>query len=276
MSTPAELHSDANGATPALSLVIPAYNEAGRIGGTLAKSQRFLESRPFAWEIIVADDGSTDATSAIARSFAATDARIRVVSIRHGGKAAALRAGMSAANGVLIAFSDADLATPLDYLDQFIEIATAGADIVAGSREGANANRIGEPWVRHLMGRVFNRLVQWLLIPGVEDTQCGFKLFRRRAALELLRSARLYDDERSLSGARVTAFDVELFAIARLRHFQVVMVPVTWTYGEQSKVNPLRDSFHNLKDVLTVFVNLRLGRYRELPAEGPQRDANRI
>jgi hypothetical protein len=214
--------------------------------------------------VIVADDGSADATAAIAQAFAAAHKAVRVVSIRHGGKAAALRAGMQAARGELVAFSDADLATPLAYLDEFVNLAQAGADIVAGSREGATASRIGEPWHRHVMGRVFNRLVQLLLIPGIDDTQCGFKLFTRAALNELLGAARLYAHDQPLTGARVTAFDVELFAIARIRGMRIVMVPVKWTYGEHSKVNPTTDSFHNLRDVITVFVNARLGRYGKM------------
>jgi glycosyltransferase involved in cell wall biosynthesis len=271
--------TDTPGDAPYLSLVIPAYNEAGRIGGTLAACVDFLSARPYSWEIVVADDGSIDATAEIARAFAASHGRVRVVSIAHGGKAAALRAGMLAAQGELIAFSDADLATPLSYLDEFVHLAQAGADIVAGSREGATASRIGEPWHRHAMGRVFNRLVQFLLIPGVDDTQCGFKLFTRPAIRQLLETARLYKNGEALAGARVTAFDVELFAIARLTGMRIVMVPVKWTYGEHSKVNPATDSFHNLRDVITVFINAKLGRYgaalneRERAAKGADRSA---
>lgn len=259
--------TDTHGDAPYLSLVIPAYNEAGRIGGTIAACVDFLSSRPYSWEIVLADDGSVDATAEIARAFARSHAGVRVVSIPHGGKAAALRAGMRAARGELVAFSDADLATPLVYLDEFVRLAQAGADIVAGSREGATASRIGEPWHRHVMGRVFNRLVQFLLIPGVDDTQCGFKLFTRPAIQQLLETARLYKNGQGLSGARVTAFDVELFAIARLKGMRIVMVPVKWTYGEHSKVNPTTDSFHNLRDVITVFINAKLGRYAAMPCE---------
>lgn len=262
MSTPSKPTSHAPGETPYLSLVIPAYNEEARIHDTLAACVSHLSARPCSWEVIVADDGSTDATAQCAQAFANAHENVRVITIRHGGKAAALRAGMLAARGDLIAFSDADLATPLAYLDEFVNLAQAGADIVAGSREGATASRIGEPWHRHVMGRIFNRFVQAVLIPGIDDTQCGFKLFTRPALHELLRSARLYASGQALTSARVTAFDVELFAIARLKGMRIVMVPVKWTYGEQSKVNPAADSFHNLRDVLTVVVNAKLGRYR--------------
>ena len=249
---------------PRLSLVIPAYNEGDRLDATLAETVAFLAALPFSTELIVADDGSTDETRRIAESFASRYSSIRVVSIRHAGKAAALRAGMTAAAGDLIAFTDADLATPLSYISEFVCRAEAGADIVAGSREGANASRIGEPRYRHVMGRVFNRVVQLLLIPGIDDTQCGFKLFRKPIIRDLLASARLYVDDKEIAGARVTAFDVELLAIARLRGYCIEMVPVVWTYGDQSKVNPSRDSFHNLRDVLHVYINAKLGRYGRL------------
>lgn len=246
---------------PHLSLVIPAYNEGGRLASTLSATAAYLAALPFSAELIVADDGSADDTREIAASFASRFSSIRVVSIRHGGKAAALRAGMTAAAGDLIAFTDADLATPLSYIDGFVARAESGADIVAGSREGAAASRIGEPWHRHLMGRIFNRIVQALLIPGIDDTQCGFKLFKKAVIRDLLASARLYTDDREIAGPRVTAFDVELLAIARLRGYRIEMVPVIWTYGDQSKVNPRRDSFHNLRDLLRVYINAKLGRY---------------
>lgn len=261
MSTFAGRTANASADSPYLSLVIPAYNEAGRIRATLEQSVEALSTLPYPCEIVISDDGSTDGTTELARAFAETRANIRVISIPHGGKAAATRAGMSAARGDLIAFSDADLATPLTNLARFVTIAESGADIVAGTREGAAANRIGEPWHRHVMGRVFNRIVQLLLIPGIEDTQCGFKLFTRPVAADLLASSRLYRDGKEIAGARVTAFDVEFLAIARLRGYRIVMEPVSWTYGAQSKVNPSRDSFHNLRDVLQVYFNLKRGEY---------------
>ena len=108
-----------------------------------------------------------------------------VLSIWHGGKAAAIRAGMKAARGEIVAFTDADLATPISYLGDFLGAIERGADVVIGSREGAGAKRVGEPVYRHLMGRAFNRLVQTLMLPGIDDTQCGFKVFTRFASQEI-------------------------------------------------------------------------------------------
>jgi dolichyl-phosphate beta-glucosyltransferase len=250
-------------ATPVrLSLVIPAFNEAHRLEATLIKSWNYLNASGSTFELLLIDDGSTDGTSAVARLFAQDHAGTIVRTIPHAGKAAAVRAGMLAASGEYIAFADADLATPLENLDEFIKRAEAGADVVIGSREGSGSRRIGEPAYRHLMGRVFNRMVQLLVLPGIEDTQCGFKLFRREPAQTILNRALLYRDLSAVAGPRVTAFDVELLVIARDLRMRIDVVPVVWTYGEQSKVNPLRDTLYNARDIVQVRVNRTLGRYR--------------
>ena len=249
-------------ADPSLSLIIPAYNEAIRIAGTIREADAWLTSQPFATELIVVDDGSDDATSDLAERVLSALGRGRLIRIVHGGKAAAVRAGMLAASCEQIAFSDADLATPVPYLAELRAALAGGCDIAIGSREGAGARRIGEPPYRHLMGRVFNGLVRLLLVPGVHDTQCGFKLFRAEVAQDLLRRSRLYRDGRqSISGPRVTAFDVELLTIARLNGYRICPVPVVWSYGEGSKVRPARDTWHNVRDVLDVWIAAKRGRY---------------
>lgn len=241
---------------PKLSLVIPAYNEQARIANTLSETIDFLERQSFPYELIIADDGSTDNTRAISKRFESNSTR--VVSNAHGGKAVALRAGMKACRGEIVAFTDADLATPIEYLIPFMSAIEAGADVVIGSREGAGAHRIDEPAYRHIMGRVFNRMVQTLVLPGINDTQCGFKAFTRFASMEITRRARLYIDQEEITGARVTAFDVEMLVIARNLGLKIVELPVNWTYGAQSKVNPVHDTMTNLKDIATIkFNNLR-------------------
>jgi hypothetical protein len=171
---------------------------------------------------------------------------------------------MLAATCEQIAFSDADLATPLTFLADLRAALAAGCDIAIGSREGAGARRIDEPPYRHLMGRVFNGLVRLLLVPGVHDTQCGFKLFRADVAADLLRRSRLYRDGlQTISGPRVTAFDAELLTIARLNGYRVCPMPVVWRYGEGSKVRPARDTWHNVRDVLDVWIAAKRGQYCE-------------
>jgi glycosyltransferase involved in cell wall biosynthesis len=248
---------------PSLTLVIPAYNESGRIAATVEEAVAWLRAQPFPTELIVVDDGSDDDTAAIAERALARFPSGRVLCIPHGGKAAAVRAGMLAARYDQIAFSDADLATPLAYLTDLRNALARGSDIAIGTREGSGARRIGEPPYRHVMGRVFNGLVRLLLIPGIHDTQCGFKLFRADVARDLLRRSRLYRDEgQVISGPRVTAFDVELLAIARLRGHRVASVPVVWSYGEGSKVRPAHDTWHNMRDVFDVWISTKRGRYQ--------------
>jgi len=244
-----------------LSLVIPAYNEAAHLSSTLDAAWSFLERRQGDFELILVDDGSTDDTAAIARRFANQHFNVSVITIRHAGKAAAVRAGLEFAGGEFIAFADADLATPLIYLDEFVRIARDAADVVIGSREGVGSRRIGEPWYRHAMGRIFNRLVQTLVLPGIEDTQCGFKLFRGDAIDQILPHMRLYRDANAIAGPRVTAFDVELLTIARKQELRIEVVPVVWTYGTNSKVNPIRDTLNNAIDILRVRINLSRGHY---------------
>jgi glycosyltransferase involved in cell wall biosynthesis len=248
---------------PSLSLIIPAYNEARTICQTLTAVWDYLSAQAYPFDVLLVDDGSTDDTRALAERFAETHPQVRVYSIPHAGKAVALRQGLTEATGDLVVFTDADLATPLPYIEEFRDRARTGCDIVIGSREGPTAQRIGEPAYRHVMGRIFNLLVRALLLRDIHDTQCGFKLFRRPVVEVLLHKTRLYSTPgTSVSGARVTAFDVEMLVVARRHGFNICVVPVVWTYGSNSKVNPVRDTLNNLFDVLHVKANDLRGRYR--------------
>jgi dolichyl-phosphate beta-glucosyltransferase len=221
----------------------------------------WLSAQSFASQLIVVDDGSEDGTASLAQQALAGFSNGQVVRISHGGKAAAVRTGMLAASADQLAFSDADLATPLSFLHDLRAALAAGCDIAIGSREGEGARRIDEPLYRHLMGRVFNTLVRLLLVPGVQDTQCGFKLFRAGVARDLLHRSRLYRNAATVSGPRVTAFDVELLTIARRRGYRICPVPVVWTYGAGSKVRPVRDTWHNMRDVFAVWIGAIRGHY---------------
>jgi glycosyltransferase involved in cell wall biosynthesis len=249
---------------PYLSLIIPAYNEEARIAQTLRAVTDYLRAQNYAWEVLVVDDGSADATLAAARRFAREqrDLPIRVIANPHRGKAYAVRSGVQAARGKLIGFTDADLATPIDTLDAVIPHFADGCHVVIGSREDRGAVRRDEPTYRHLMGRVFNWLVQAVALPGIQDTQCGFKVLRGRIAHELFAASQLYgEDEAPPIGPAVTAFDVEILFLARQRGYRIASVPVIWQYGTESKVNPLLDSARNFRDVLMVRLNSLLGRY---------------
>ena len=245
--------------SPTISVVIPVYNEEHRIGQTLQQVMAFFAGRNA--EVLIVDDGSTDATITIAHDVAAEAPWVKILIENHRGKAAAVLSGLEAAQGDVIGFMDADLATPLTTWDACERALADGAGVAIASREGAGSHRINEPFYRHFMGRVFNSLVRALLLPGIHDTQCGFKVFRRDALADILPRLLLYRDANEVHGARVTAFDVELLFIARKYGHRIAVIPITWEYGDHSKVNPLTDTVQNALDVLRVKWNDLHGRY---------------
>lgn len=249
-------------AVPLVSVVIPVYNESSRIGRSLEAVVSYFDAIGDPFEILVVDDGSEDDTVAVARRHERVHRCVRVLEEPHRGKASAVLAGMTAARGEVVGFMDIDLATPLDTWTAARKALDTGAGVAIGSREGIGAKRVGEPEYRHIMGRVFNGLVRALLLPGIHDTQCGFKFFTREALQDILPRQRLYRDAAEVRSPRVTAFDVELLFIARLHGHAIEVIPVTWEYGDHSKVNPVTDTIQNLRDVLTVRINGWLGRYR--------------
>ncbi|WP_129632998.1 dolichyl-phosphate beta-glucosyltransferase [Candidatus Oscillochloris fontis] len=244
--------------TPFLSVVIPAYNEASRLPATLAQVMEYLQAQNYRSEVIVVDDGSSDATANLAEQVAG----VRVLRRDHRGKGFAVRAGALAARGMYVLLCDADLAVPISEWEKLYAQLRVGHDVVIGSREGLGASREGEPWYRHVMGRVFNRIIQSVALKGINDTQCGFKAMSRPVAHDLFRRVRIYGDNAPIvQGAAVTAYDVELLFLARRYGYRICEVPVQWQYGTETKVNIVRDSLRNLRDVLTVRMNDLRGRY---------------
>lgn len=248
--------------TTTLSLIIPVYNEASRVEQTAEQVYAYFASFPeLHLEVIVVDDGSEDDTVARARVASERFPDMRVIQTVHGGKARAVLAGMAAATGDIVGFTDVDLATPIETWADVAERLDSGADVVIASRESHGAKRLGEPWYRHAMGRIFNGLVRLLLLPGIDDTQCGFKFFTRSALDKILPRVLLYRQDVEISRPQVTAFDVELLFIARQLGLNISVIPVTWTYGTHSKVNPITDTLQNMRDVAMVRINGWRGRY---------------
>ena len=225
-----------------LSVVIPAYNEEGRLPETLAAIHQYLTARPYTWEVIVADDGSEDRTAAIVEEFGRTRLGFRVESFPHLGKGAAVKQGMLAARGEYRFLCDADLSMPIGLLARLLPPDAPVADVVIGSREATGSRRIGEPRGRWLMGRVFNKFTQLLATPGISDTQCGFKVFKSEAAAALF-SAQTLDG---------FAFDAEILFLARKRGFTTAEVGIDWHYRAESKVRPFRDGWRTLRDLILV------------------------
>lgn len=245
---------------PELTIVIPAYNEEQRLPATLAAIDRYLGDAGVRAEIIVADDGSSDRTLERARRFQPINASMTVLSLPHRGKAHAVRDGIVSASTDYVLFTDADLSTPMRFAPMLIDELRQGAGVAIGSREGIGARRVGEPSYRHVMGRIFNFFVQALAVPGIDDTQCGFKAFRRDAAQEIFSLTRLHDPG-EIRGPRVSGFDVEVLFIARRLGYPIAVVPVYWEHVPGSKVRPLQDSALMFLDVISVRLNALRGLY---------------
>ena len=243
--------------TPApisVSIVVPAYNEAARIGSTLASLCEHLQQRPWDWEIRVVDDGSTDRTAAIAETFAAEEPRLVVQREPHRGKGGAVKAGLSAAKGWYRFMCDADLSMPIAELKSFLPPLLDGYDVAIGTREGAAARRVGEPTSRHLVGRMFNVCVRRLVLPGIQDSQCGFKMFTAQAVRTIL-------PHTTVDG---WAFDVEMLAIARANGLRIVEVPIEWHYRSESRLSITRDGLRMLGEILAIKSRAAGGAYRRV------------
>ncbi len=234
-----------------LSVVIPAYNEERRLPETLDTVCAYLATKAYRWEIVVADDGSDDATAAIVARAGQKDGRVKLLSLPHRGKGWAVKNGMLAARGEYRFLCDADLSMPIGLLDRLLPGGGAPLDIVIGSREAPGARRIGEPRRRWLMGRVFNAMTRVLATPGIADTQCGFKVFRASAAETLF-------GLQTLDGF---AFDAEILFLARRRGFSVAEVGIDWHYRSESKVRPIRDGWRTLRDLVIIRYRSLAGRY---------------
>ena len=238
-----------------LSIVVPAYNEEHRLPPTLARLSAYLASQPLRWEIVVVDDGSRDATCAVVESAMATIPNLRLVrQTPNRGKGAAVRLGMLSARGQIRVMSDADGSMSPDQLPRLLApLIACTAEIAIGSRyaEGAKTD-VKQPLYRVLWSRLANRVIQRSLVPGVRDTQCGFKAFTAEAARALFELGRIDG----------WAFDLEILALARRAGYSIAEVGVEWTDDRRSRVNPLKDMWKVVRETLTIRKNLRRGVYR--------------
>jgi dolichyl-phosphate beta-glucosyltransferase len=202
--------------------------------------------------VVVVNNNSSDATPAIAEAFAAEHPDYaRVLHEPRQGKGAAVKTGMLNGRGDYLFICDADLSMPIEEVNNFLPPTVDGYDVAIASREAPGARRIGEPEYRHLMGRVFNLIVRVFAVPGIQDTQCGFKVFRREVAHEVF-------PKQTIDG---WGFDVEVLFIARKLGYRLIEVPITWYYKEQSRVKPIHDSINMFVEVLRVRMNGWRGLY---------------
>lgn len=245
-----------------LSIVIPAYNEEERLGDTLLRVRAWLDTRPRARaEIIVVDDGCTDGTCDVAAAALEGMPGGRLVRrVRNRGKGYSVREGILASRGRLILFTDADLSTPIEEYPKLQARIQAGDDIVIGSRALRGADiRERQGRLRESLGKAFNVLVRLFVMRGIPDTQCGFKLLRREAALDVFSRVRTCG----------FAFDVEALYVARRLGYRIGQVPVVWTNSAESKVRMVRSSAAMIRDLLRI-----RRRHRGLrPAEDPRNSA---
>lgn len=229
---------------PLLSLVIPAYNEAApdRLPQSLKFVEDFVAVQDFEVEVIIVNNNSSDATLAIAEAAAERHPYIRAITETTQGKGAAVKRGMLEAQGEYLFFCDADFSMPIEEVLKFLPPQLEGYDIAIASREAPGARRVDEPEMRHVMGRVFNFIIKVIAVRGLNDTQCGFKCFRREVALALF----------PLQTIDGWSFDVELLFIAQRRGYTIVEVPITWIYKPQSKVKPIQDSINMVLETLGI------------------------
>lgn len=232
------------GERPYLSVVVPAFNEEGRIAPTLRRIAAYFEEEGIRGETVVVDDGSTDATARVVEAEQGRLGGLRLV--RNGanrGKGYTVRNGVRHARGRFVLFSDADLSTPIEEFSRFRPHLEAGADVVFGSRRMSGSDvAVPQPPLRRLMGRAFSLLVRAAAVPGVSDSQCGFKCFSHRAARAVF----------GLQRIEGFAFDVELLFLATRLGFRVREQPVRWLDDPDSKVRRLWDPLRMFVDLVRI------------------------
>jgi len=234
-----------------LSLVIPAHNEESRLPKTLEQVFAFLSVQSYNAEVIVVENGSADRTLEIAQGFAERHENLRVIHTDERGKGLAVKRGMLAAHGEFRMFSDADFSMPVPEIDRFLPPALPDFDIAIASRETDGAIRYGEPFRRHLSGRIFNALIRLVVLPGLEDTQCGFKCFRAPVVEEIF----------PLQTMPGWSFDVELLYIARRKGYRIQEIGIPWYFNPDTKVSLVHDSLRMASDLFIIRRNGRQGLY---------------
>jgi glycosyltransferase involved in cell wall biosynthesis len=234
-----------------LSLIIPAYNEENRLPRALEQVFTFLEKTSFSFEVIVVENGSTDQTLALANEFAARKPNLIVIHEAMKGKGIAVKRGVLSSRGEYRFICDTDLSMPIEEILKFIPPQLDDFDIAIGSREALGAVRYDEPSYRHWGGRLVNLLIRSLILPGFQDTQCGFKCFRAETTHKIF-------EQQTLTG---WSFDIELLYLARKQKLRIKEVPINWYFDPDSKVSAVLDALKMFSDIFRIHLNSFLGRY---------------
>jgi dolichyl-phosphate beta-glucosyltransferase len=243
MSTP--------GSSPYLSIVLPVHNEENRLPRTLEQVDCFISNQSYQSEVLIVENGSADRSLELAREFCATHSAFSVYHEDARGKGLAVRSGMLKARGEYRIFCDVDFSMPVEEIVRFLPPNQADIDVVIGSREAPGAVRFNEPAYRHFIGRIFNSMVRIAVLPGIQDSQCGFKLFSARCAQDVF-------NKQTLTGM---SFDVEVLFAARRSGYKIAEIPVPWYFNPDSRVRLVDDSLRMAVDLLIIRRNDRRGLY---------------
>ncbi len=242
---------DENLTNPFLSIIIPAHNEENRLPVTLTRVFTFLKEQSYESEVIVVENGSSDRTVDIAHSFQTHHTNLIVIKECVSGKGLAVRRGMLAATGEFRFMCDADLSMPITEVNRFLPPRLVNIDIAIASREADGSIRYNEPGYRHWGGRGVNFMIRLLVIPMLQDTQCGFKMFRDVVAIDLFTKQTLQN----------WSFDIELLYIAQMRGYDIVEIPIPWYFNSDTKLNPIKDAIQMGIDIWKIRRNARRGVY---------------
>jgi dolichyl-phosphate beta-glucosyltransferase len=229
-----------------LSVIIPAFNEEQRLPKTLEQVLTFLQAQPYTSELLVVENASQDETYRVAEKFAQLHSMpqlpITVLREHMQGKGAAVKRGVFASQGEFIFMCDADLSMPVEQINHFLPPNIEQFEIAISSREAPGSMRYNEPAYRHLVGRVFNTLIRILALPGLNDTQCGFKCFKAPVAVQLF-------NEMTITG---WSFDVEILYLAQQRKYRIIEIPIQWYYNPDSHISVIRDSLQMALDIFKI------------------------
>jgi dolichyl-phosphate beta-glucosyltransferase len=236
---------------PLLSIVMPAHNEEHRLPPSLEKIDAFLKTQGFQAEVIIVENGSHDRTYEVAQEYAQKYPYIHPIKVGTRGKGLAVKAGMLAATGDYRFICDVDLSMPIEEIVKFLPPRVGDNDVIIATREGEGAVRVDEPEYRHFIGRVNTWITKITILRGFEDTQCGFKMFTRRAAEDLF-------EVQQMTGI---GFDIELLFLAKKRGYKICEVPITWYFNADSRMRLVQDSLRLLSEIWSIRQNWRKGVY---------------
>ncbi|MFN8399813.1 MAG: dolichyl-phosphate beta-glucosyltransferase [Anaerolineales bacterium] len=237
--------------TPFLSIIIPAHNEANRLPRTLEQIFKYLKAQNYSSEVVVVENGSSDNTLELATQFIKDHSNLVVVQEHQKGKGNAVRRGMLVARGEYRFICDADLSMPIEDLAKFLPPVSGDFDIAIGSREAPGAIRYNEPPYRHIGGRAINLAIRFFILPGLQDTQCGFKCFRAET------TQMLFEQQTQMGWS----FDIELLYLARRKKLRIREIPIHWYFDAGSKVNAIRDALRMISDIFRIHLNAIRGIY---------------